>query len=167
MSSNGTRLRTAGHDYSRPSWPGFQIFHSQKSRLKKNGLWENKIFILNLNPYFRTGKTTCLAEAIGQYHKQFPEKRILVIAPSHAAADNICLALGKYFRKSGQLYRMARVSKITDEKVLDYMPKLTSAESQNINSKVKRILDNSKSLVFSEEEYAIQEWIIFSNKGEL
>ena len=114
-----------------------------------------------MNPNLRTGKTTCLAEAIGQYHKQFPEKRILVIAPSHAAADNICLALGKYFRKSGQLYRMARVSKITDEKVLDYMPKLTSAESQNINNKVKRILDNSKSLVFSEEEYAIQEWIIF------
>ena len=129
-----------------------------------NSLWENKVYNrLNLNPHLRTGKTTCLAEAIGQYHKQFPEKRILVIAPSHAAADNICLALGKYFRKSGQLYRMARVSKITDEKVLDYMPKLTSAESQNIKNKVKRILDNSKSLVFSEEEYAIQEWIIFSN----
>ena len=129
-----------------------------------NCVW--KIKFVNLNPELRTGKTTCLAEAIGQYHQQFPEKRILVIAPSHAAADNICLALGKYFSESGQLYRMARVSKITDEKVLDYMPKLTAAESQNINSKVKRILDNSKSLVFSEEEYAIQEWIIFSNTGE-
>ena len=63
-----------------------------------------------------TGKTTCLAEAIWQIHKHKPDYRILCVGPSHAATDNLCLALGKYFRH-GQLYRLGRLAKITDEKV--------------------------------------------------
>ena len=54
---------------------------------------------------------------------------------------------------------MARVGKITDERVLDFMPTLTAQDTRNITRRMKQILDNSKSLVFSEEEYAIQERI--------
>ena len=64
-----------------------------------------------------TGKTTCLAEAIYQLHLEKPDFRILCVGPSHAAADNLCISLGKYFNKKGQLYRHAKISKITDEKV--------------------------------------------------
>ena len=103
-----------------------------------------------------TGKTTCLAEAICQIHLAHPDKRILCVGPSHAAADNLCIALGKYFKKPGQLYRLARLSKITDERVVQFMPDISTNITQ-VQKMTKRVLDNAKLLRFSEEEYALQE----------
>jgi len=68
-----------------------------------------------------TGKTTCLAEAIWQIHKHKPDYRILCIGPSHAATDNLCLALGKYFTGKRQLYRYGSISKITDKRVRGHL----------------------------------------------
>ena len=64
-----------------------------------------------------TGKTTVLAETIAQICRVYPDKRILCVAPSHAAADSLCIAIGKYFTKKGDVYRMVRPSKVTDERV--------------------------------------------------
>ena len=42
-----------------------------------------------------TGKTTVTAEIILQINEKYPEKQILVLAPSHTATDNITAAMSK------------------------------------------------------------------------
>ena len=86
-----------------------------------------------------TGKTTVVAEAVYQITLKFPDKRILVVGPSHAATDNICLALGKYLGKN-EIFRYGRVSKVTDEAVTQFMPAMDSKRLEIVMQRTKRLL---------------------------
>jgi len=99
-----------------------------------------------------TGKTTVVAEAVYQITKKFPDKRILVVGPSHAATDNICLSLGKYLTRE-EIFRYGRVSKVTDEAVTKYMPAMDSKRLEVVMQRTKRLLDNAKTFQSTEESF--------------
>ena len=52
-----------------------------------------------------TGKSTLVAEIVLQIQRQKPDWKILVMAPSHAATDNILTSMSKWIDDKSLFYR--------------------------------------------------------------
>ena len=52
-----------------------------------------------------TGKSTLTAEIVLQIQRQKPDWKILVMAPSHAATDNILASMSKWIDDKSLFYR--------------------------------------------------------------
>ena len=69
-----------------------------------------------------TGKTTVTAEIILQINNKYPEKQILVVAPSHTATDNITAAMSKHLPEDQKklIFRVGNDEKVLDKNVRKY-----------------------------------------------
>ena len=69
-----------------------------------------------------TGKTTVTAEIILQINNKYPDKQILVVAPSHTATDNITAAMSKHLPEDQKklIYRAGNDEKVLDKNVRKY-----------------------------------------------
>ena len=69
-----------------------------------------------------TGKTTVTAEIILQINNKYPEKQILVLAPSHTATDNITAAMSKHLAEDQKklIFRVGDDGKVLDKNVRKY-----------------------------------------------
>ena len=67
-----------------------------------------------------TGKSTVTAEIVLQIHQRKPDWNILVMAPSHAATDNILASMSKWIKDKSTFYRHGDQSKLTDAYVKEH-----------------------------------------------
>ena len=67
-----------------------------------------------------TGKSTITAEIVLQLMQKKPKWKILVLAPSHAATDNILASMSKWIEDKSKFFRFGDQSKFTDPYVREH-----------------------------------------------
>ena len=124
-----------------------------------------------------TGKSTVTAEIVLQIQRQKPDWKILVLAPSHAATDNILASMSKWdddkslFYRFGDhrkrfLYSLKSLILWLETQVYRFKPNLTVSKVQNdfvkrhhavsVNdgetSKVEKLIDDMASQDYQDKE---------------
>lgn len=67
-----------------------------------------------------TGKSTVTAEIVLQLMHKKPKWKILVLAPSHAATDNILASMSKWISDKSRFFRFGDQTKFTDPYVIEH-----------------------------------------------
>lgn len=105
---------------------GLEIYNSRLNESQKNAIefaLVSPLSIIHGPP--GTGKTSTLVEYVIQHLKLYPDKRILITAPSNIAADTIIERLAGFFNDDdAKLVRIghpARVLQSTRKHTLDYL----------------------------------------------